>query len=233
VVSDAFVPDDLALIRLLRLASPALPAGAFSYSQGLETAIAQGWVQDEAAIAAWIQDVLEFNLARFEAPLLARLARAWSAGNLAEVGRWNEVLLAGRETAEFRAETTQMGYSLRALFNATAEFSPSDFERLAQITSPAFATVFAFAVSVWRIPVRAALAGYLFAWAENQVGVAVKSMRLGHVGAQRILSAVSSALPTLLEAALACEDDALSNFSPGLTIASCVHETQDGRMFRS
>ena len=232
-MSEPFLCDDLALIRLLRLASPALPVGAFGYSQGLETAIAQGWVRDETDIAAWIQDVLEFNLARFEAPLLVRLIGAWSAGDLAEVGRWNEILLAGRETAEFRAETSQMGYSLRALFNATTEFSPAELERLAQIISPGFPSVFAFAVCMWRIPLRSALAGYLFAWAENQVGAAVKSMRLGHVGAQRVLSAVSAALPALLESALACEDEALSNFAPGLTIASCLHEIQDGRMFRS
>jgi urease accessory protein len=232
-MGESSVPDDLALSRLLRLASPALPAGAFSYSQGLETAIAQGWLRDEAAITDWIQDVLEFNLARFDAPLLARLIHSWAGADLTEVGRWNEVLLAGRETAEFRAETSQMGYSLRALFNATGEFPLADLERLAQISSPGFPTVFAFAVCTWRIPVRSALVGYLFAWAENQVGAAVKSMRLGHVGAQRILSAVSLALPALLESALACEDDALSNFSPGLTIASCLHEVQDGRMFRS
>ena len=232
-MGEASVSDDLALIRLFRLASPALPVGAFSYSQGLETAIAQGWLRDEAAIAGWIQDVLEFNLARFEAPLLARLIDAWTGGDLSEVEQWNEVLLAGRETAEFRAETSQMGYSLRSLFNATGEFPLADLERLAQISFPGFPTVFAFAVSVWRIPPRPVLAGYLFAWAENQVGAAVKSMRLGHIGAQRILSAVSLALPALLESALACKDDALSNFSPGLTIASCLHEVQDGRMFRS
>jgi len=232
-MGESSVPDDLALSRLLRLASPALPAGAFSYSQGLETAIAQGWLRDEAAITDWVQDVLEFTLARFDAPLLARLIDSWAGADLTEVGRWNEVLLAGRETAEFRAETSQMGYSLRALFNATGEFPHADLERLAQISSPGFPTVFAFAVCAWRIPVRSALVGYFFAWAENQVGAAVKSMRLGHVGAQRILSAVSLALPALLESALACEDDALSNFSPGLTIASCLHEVQDGRMFRS
>jgi len=232
-MSESPVAPDLALSRLLRLASPALPVGAFSYSQGLEAAIAQGWLRDEAAITNWIQDVLEFNLARFEAPLLARLIAAWTRADLIEVARWNEVLLAGRETAEFRAETSQMGYSLRALFNATGEFSSVDLKRLAQISSPAFPTVFAFAVCAWRIPTRSALVGYLFAWAENQVGAAVKSMRLGHVGAQRILSAVSLSLPALLECAVACEDDALSNFSPGLTISSCLHEVQDGRMFRS
>jgi urease accessory protein len=67
-MGESSVPDDLALSRLLRLASPALPAGAFSYSQGLETAIAQGWLRDEAAITDWVQDVLEFTLARFDAP---------------------------------------------------------------------------------------------------------------------------------------------------------------------
>ena len=223
----------LALIRLLRLASPALPVGAYSYSQGLETAVARGWVADEASIGSWIEDALAFNLAQFEAPILCRLHAAWTGDDLAVVATWNERFLAGRETAEFRAETCQMGYALRGLFESTAEFPAARLARLREVESPTFPCAFAFAAVQWGIGVRDALSGYLFAWAENQVNAAMKTMRIGHVAAQRILARISVRLPELVARATALDDVAFSNFTPAMALASCLHETQDSRMFRS
>jgi urease accessory protein len=223
----------LALTRLLRLASPALPVGAYSYSQGLETAVARGWVSGEASIREWVDDVLTFNLARFEAPVLCRLHAGWSSDDLEAVAQWNQRFLAGRETAEFRAESCQMGYSLRALFESTMEFPVPRLEHLRAVESPAFPTVFAFAAAGWTIEVPAMLSGYLFAWAENQVNAAMKTMRIGHVAAQRILAQVSSRLPALVAQAQRLDESAFSNFTPALAIASSLHEVQDSRLFRS
>jgi urease accessory protein len=223
----------LALVRLLRLASPALPAGAYSYSQGLETAVTLGWAADEESIGRWIADILTFNLAQFEAPLLCRLHEAWRTGDLDAVAHLNERFLAGRETAEFRAETVQTGYALRGLFESTGELSADSVQRLRRIESPAFPTVFSFAAVQWGIDMPDMLSGYLFAWAENQVNVAMKTMRIGHVAAQRILVDVSARVPALVAAACRRGDEALSNFTPALAIASSLHEVQDSRMFRS
>jgi urease accessory protein len=227
------IHGNLSLTRLLRLASPALPVGAYSYSQGLETAVACGWISDEASIREWITDALAFNLARFEAPLLLRLHQAWRSDDVEAVRRWNARFLAGRETAEFRAESCQMGYSLRALFQSTEEFSADRRSRLEAIDAPAFPTVFAFAAAEWGIDAGATVCGYLFAWAENQVNAAMKTMRIGHVGAQRILARLASMLPELAEHAASVDNEQLSNFTPALAIASCLHEIQDSRMFRS
>ena len=109
-------PATLALTKLLQLASPALPVGAFSYSQGLESAVEAGIVRDAASTQRWIADVLELSLARMEAPVLLRLIDAWSRQDMASVEHWNELFLASRESAELRAETVQMGYSLARLF---------------------------------------------------------------------------------------------------------------------
>ena len=225
--------DSLALARLLRLASPALPVGAYSYSQGLETAIGRGWLRGDTDIDRWIGDVLTFNLTRFEGALFCRLHRAWEADAVVQVMHLNRRLLAARETAELRAETIQMGYSLRALFRSTGEFAERELSRLEQIDTPAFAAVFTFACAQWNIPLRDALTGYWFAWAENQVNAAMKIMQLGHVGAQRILARVGSDLPDLVDSAASCGDDELSNFAPALVIASCLHEGQYSRLFRS
>src|SRR5882724_3327835 len=98
---------DLALARLLQLASPTLPVGAYSYSQGLEAAVECGVVRDAASAGRWIGDVLEFSIARLEAPLWVRLYAAWSAGEEPALARWNAHFVATRETAELRAETLQ------------------------------------------------------------------------------------------------------------------------------
>jgi urease accessory protein len=59
------------LVRLLQLASPLLPVGAYSYSQGLEWAIAEGIV-DDASAGQWIADNLRYNVGCFEAPIFCR-----------------------------------------------------------------------------------------------------------------------------------------------------------------
>lgn len=222
----------LTLVRLLRLASPALPVGAFGYSQGLETAIQQGWVRDEATLRSWILDVLAFNLSRFEARLLRRVHRAWCVGDLMRVAALNAELIAARETAELRAESLQMGASLRTLFDATGEFDGAQTRMLHALTPLAFPTAFAFAAAQWEIAERDSVLGYLFAWAENQAAGAMKSMRLGHVAAQRILGDVAVELAMLVEE-MSDDDALLSNFAPALAIASSLHETQDSRVFRS
>src|SRR5581483_6329884 len=96
-----FLPADppLPLLRLLQLVSPTLPIGAFAYSQGLEAAVAAGWVRDEAGAAAWIGGLLEGSLAAVDLPLLARLHRAWAAGDAAALDAWSRFLHACRPAA--------------------------------------------------------------------------------------------------------------------------------------
>jgi urease accessory protein len=224
---------DLALARVLRLASPMLPVGAFSYSQGLESAIEQGWVRDEASAQRWIGDVLECSVGRFEAIVWCRLYRAWQDLSDADVSAWNDTFLAARESAEFRAETVQMGYSLRKLLCESGEFDEATLAPLRSVQEPAFPTAFSFACAAWQIPERQALLGYLWAWVENQVSAAMKAIPLGQMSGQRLLAALSARLGPLVEAALVMKDEDITNCAPGLAIASCRHEVQYSRLFRS
>ena len=107
--------SSLPLVRLLQLASPALPVGAYTYSQGLEWAVESGRITDEASSGHWIGDLLTHAIGRFEAPLVARLMQHWQADECAEIARLNADFLASRESAELRAETVQMGFSLDRL----------------------------------------------------------------------------------------------------------------------
>jgi urease accessory protein len=219
---------NLALIKLLQLASPALPVGAYSYSQGLEAAIENGIVKDEASALCWIEDVLSLSVATMEAPVFLRLCDAWRSGDLEAARHWNALFLASRESAELRAETVQMGYSLAALLR---ELDKADaFDAWPEMSFPA---AFTRAAVRWRIDARDALVAYLWSWAENQVLAAVKAVPLGQAAGQRMLATIGPALVRSAAQAAHIADDEMSNFAPGLALVSALHETQYTRLFRS
>ena len=214
------------LARLLQLASPALPVGAYSYSQGLEAAIDAGAVRDAASAERWIGDVLVHSIATMEAPLLLRLCAAWSAGEADAAERWNSLFLASRDTAELRAETAQMGYSL-------AQLLPRLGAGEVPLEEPSFPAAFACAAAAWRIDPHDALVAYLWSWLENQVLAAIKTLPLGQTDGQRILVSLGGRLEDVARRAAGLEDDALVSFAPGLALHSSRHETQYSRLFRS
>jgi urease accessory protein len=217
-------------LRLLQLVSPSLPVGAYSYSQGLEAAIETGAVTDAASAGEWIGDVMQLALGAMEAPVFLRLAGAWARRDLAAVREWNALFVASRESAELRAETLQMGYSLRALLR---DLAVEDAQALEEFDELAFPTAFTFAVVAWEIEPGEALQAYLFGWLENQVLAAVKAVPLGQTQAQRLLLDLARGIPPLAAAAAGAVDDELGNFAPGLAILASGHETQYSRLFRS
>jgi urease accessory protein len=206
----------MSLVRLLQLASPTLPVGAYSYSQGLEAAIEAGYVRDAQTAQAWVGDVLELSVARMEAQVL----RAQIAEPTQER---NDFFVATRETAELRAETLQMGQALARLMR--------DLGLSVSIENPSFPTAFALAVRHWKIEPREAIVAYLWSWLENQVMAALKAVPLGQTAGQKILLDLGARLEALAD--LRLEETSWSNLAPGLAVLSARHETQYSRLFRS
>lgn len=220
---------DLALLGLMQLVSPALPIGAFAWSQGLESAFELGWVNNEAELARWIEGVLEDGLSRCELPLLARLQTAWANDNGATIAHWNQWLHATRETAELSDEDTRLGGALKTLLG-NLNLLP---EGALIPAEPGYITLFAWAAQMRRVPVRQTLLGFAWAWLENQLAVACKALPLGHTAAQRIIEQLRPALVIATDQALARQDHELGPILPGLALGSALHETQYSRLFRS
>lgn len=216
------------LVRLLQLASPTLPVGAYSYSQGLEAAIEATIVRDAQSAQRWIGEMLELVVAPMEAPVLALLYQAWASDDREQVDRLNALFLASRETAELRAETVQMGYSLARLL---AELDAGT--ALSTLAEPAFPAAFAFAAQRWRIDLHDALTGYLWSWLENQVMAAIKAIPLGQTDGQRMLLALGATIEDVAARAITTSEDELENYAPQLAILSSQHATQYSRLFRS
>ncbi|MGQ0698921.1 MAG: urease accessory protein UreF [Panacagrimonas sp.] len=216
-----------ALTALLQLASPTLPVGAYSYSQGLESAIDTGLVSDEASALRWIGDGLHLVLARYEAPVWLRLYRTCLADDRDMLRRWNEDFLATRETAELRAETVQMGYSLVQLMRTL------DHESIFDVGEVSYPAAHAWACTCWSIGEDEGLVAYLYGWAENQVMAALKTVPLGQSAGQRLLLGLRPAVAEAARIACLLEDEELGTQTPMLAILSSRHETQYSRLFRS
>ncbi|WP_265919024.1 urease accessory protein UreF [Cupriavidus nantongensis] len=224
------------LISLLHLASPALPIGGFSYSQGLEAAIECGVVHDAPSAERWIHDNLRHVQAQCEAPLWLLLHRHWQAGDAAQVRTWNDWFHATRETSELRLETEQMGWSLARLIAQMEWGTPALRGTLAALAPVCLPTAFTAACVALQIGARDGLAAYCFNWAENQVAAAIKAVPLGQVAGQHMLRRLHGAvLDAVHEAERRAEatPPQLSTFSPMLGLLCARHETQYSRLFRS
>lgn len=223
------------LIGLLWLASPALPVGGFSYSEGLEAAVDAGLVHDEASAGDWLLQQLALAHARADAPAALRAAQAWRAHDTAAAGAVNAWVLATRETAELRRQSEQMGRSLAEwLKNGEHAAEPRIAALAALAPAPSWPVAFGLAGALTGADDEALLTAHAFGWCENLVQAAMKAVPLGQAAAQRILTRLSAALPAAVaEARTRAADGELQAFSPMLAILSARHETQYSRLFRS
>ena len=226
-----------AWLQLMQLASPALPVGGFSYSEGLEAAVDSGRVANEAQARVWLLDQLRLSLARADLPACAAAAQAWRDGDLARVGALNDWVLQTRETRELRLQAEQMGRSLLEWLKNKASLSEAQRGELRALAAlqpaPSWPVAFALAAAQTGAPLREAMLAHAFGWAENMVAAAVKAVPLGQSAGQRILEALGEAIPLSVDQALAMGDGERQAFAPMLAILSAQHETQYSRLFRS
>lgn len=216
--------------RLWQLISPTLPVGAYSYSTGLEYAVAAGWVADADTARDWITAQLLHLHARIDLPALIRLHTACEAGDSVALEYWNAWLCASRETAELRAEDLSQG---RALARLLSDLGLAEAVPWAGREDACWATLFALATAAWHVPLDDVLEGYLWSWCENQVAAAVKLVPLGQTDGQRLLGALADCFYEAAELARGLEDEDLGGSLPGVALASMLHETQYSRLFRS
>lgn len=218
------------LLRILHLASPALPIGAFHFSQGLEYAVEAGWVKDEPTALEWITGVARHAIGTLDLPVLFRMHRAAGLGDEAELQRWGRFLLAARETEELRAEDRHMGSALARILRELGARIPVANERQAP---PGYAEMFAVACVHWNIPEHEALQAYAWAWAENQILAAVKLVPLGQSAGQRMLHALVPILEEVATQAFDIDDQDIGACAVMQGLASARHETQYTRLFKS
>jgi urease accessory protein len=220
------------LLQLIWLASPALPVGGFSYSEGLESAVERAGVDSESTAADWLADQLHLTLARGDLAVIAHAITAWREDDLHQVGTLNAWVLQTRETAKLRAQTEQMGRSLLEWLRNDESADPQHIGACLAM-QPTYPIAFALAASGTSAGVRDCLLAYAFGWAENMMQAALKAVPLGQSAGQRILARLGKSIPAAVEQAMQMPAEERQSFSPMLAILSAQHETQYSRLFRS
>jgi urease accessory protein len=227
------------LSRLLQLASPLLPVGGYSYSEGLETLILQGTIRDRSSLQSWIEYELQAGAIRIEAAVMDRAYLAASQNNLARLKYWNRWLSAMRETEELRHQSWQMGGSLTKLAILLQRgfangLTPEIQELFSNIDLPChYAIAFGITAQSWQIDRHATILAYLQCWATSQIGVGVKLIPLGQTAGQQMLWQLLAQLDLLAQTIPTLADDDLYACTWGSSLASMQHETLYSRLFRS
>ena len=222
-----------ALLQLMRLASPSLPVGGFSYSEGLEAAVENGHLGGEAQTLAWLRDQLALALTRSDLAVVAQAMRAWKLGDLDRIVALNDWFATTRESREFRQQSEQMGRSLAQWLRHADPLEPRLAALEALTPAPTWPVAFALAGAATGAPVRDVLLAFAGGWAENMVQAAMKAVPLGQAGGQRVLAGLAAAIPGAADSALALPFGEMQAFTPMLAIVSSQHEAQYSRLFRS
>lgn len=219
------------LLRLLQLSSAALPVGAFSYSEGLETLVQQDRITTVDDLHHWLTQELTYGAIALEGAMLVRAYAAADQKDWDTLARWNHWLSAVRETAELREQSWQMG---RALVRLLVSIAPEIEPAIAASGTPCnFAIAFGIAAAHWHIPNDEALLGYLHSWASNLINAGVKLVPLGQTQGQALLLSLYPLLDETQQRILSTPDHELKTCGWGLAIASMAHETLYSRLFRS
>ena len=221
---------DASLVRLLQLVSPTLPTGSFSYSQGLEWAVEAGWVKDVGGLREWLRDCLYRSMARVDIPVMQLMYWACEDSDWEALDQHCDLLLACRESKELRGEEGHRGRAMATLLSGLG-LVPD--ESLRQILVRSQLAGFAFAASIWDIDFDSAAAGYVWAWLENQVIAGVKIIPLGQTAGQQLLLELGESVPEAVLHGLAVHVDEIGASSTALALASCFHENQYTRLYRS
>ena len=208
-------------LRLFQLVSPALPVGAFSYSEGLEVLVQQGLLADGPAVAAWLEAELRRGTLALEAASLPRLLVAQET-ELRERDGW---LLALREAPEVRAQQRQMGGSLLRLL-LDLGFAPPALDL-------AWPAAFALAGRALEIPAPELVEAYLYGWVANQLSAAVRLVPLGPTEAQRLQLALAPLIARRTQELAHTDPDTLWTSGVGASLAQLGHGALYSRLFRS
>ncbi|MCY7276564.1 MAG: urease accessory protein UreF [Phormidesmis sp. CAN_BIN44] len=219
-----------ALRSLLQLASPTLPVGAYSYSEGLEALVEADKITSASSLDHWLRQELRYGAVRLEAAVMIRAYRSTLAEDFSALTDWNRWLSATRETEELRSQSWQMGRSLLRLIQDLQENEITT--RLLQEECN-FAIAFGTVAARWQIDEQSAIVGYLHSWATNLISAGIKLIPLGQTAGQRLLIELGEELDQTTQEILTLQDDDLNSCGWGLSLASMAHETLYSRLFRS
>ncbi len=241
--------NNINILNLLQLASPTLPVGAYSYSEGLESLVNDGIITNLIQLENWLIDNLKFGSIQMEAAIMVRAYLAINQEDFSRLIYWQNWANATRDTAELRQQSLQMGRSLIKLFlnlstapikslNINQDLHLNMIDRIQQQIAIDndfchWAIAYGITAAHWQIDVNTAILGYLHSWLTNLINAGVKLIPLGQTDGQKLVWSMQPTIYQTTQNILELTDDDLVTCNWGLSLASMTHESQYTRLFRS
>jgi len=224
------------LPQLLTLFSPAFPIGAFAWSHGLETVVAEGLLADADSVTDWIAVLLDRGSGWNDGVLLAEAWHAVKDGDAGRLAAVAELALALAGSAERRAETLALGTAFaeasRPWLGASGQGGHVGGREENSAAEPYPVAAGRLAASAG-LPLTDTLLGYAHGFAASLVSAAVRLVPLAQSDAVRVLRCLEPDIQTTAERAARSTLDDLGSAALGSDIAAMRHEALRTRLFRS
>ena len=222
------------LPAFLQTSDALFPTGAYAHSLGFEEFARLAPVRDEAGLRAFVESHLLPALRDQELPYL-RFAHgcADDPAALCEIDREVSAWKLARETRE---ASTTIGRRRLAALRAVNDL-PRYAEFAAAITRGEahghHLTVCAVQATGEGFPLEAALGAWFYQSIAGACSAALKLIRIGQDGCQRVLRAALAHAEATIAASFDVQRDEAGTFDPLLEMASMRHEFADERLFIS
>ncbi len=208
---------------LFALFSPSFPIGAFSYSHGLEAAIAAGKVIDPDTAEKWIKTCLMSGSGRNDAIIFAH---AWRA----EPDEWeklNDLAFALCASAERDQEMRELGANFRDIATRVYQVSVTDEQ------SMAYPVMAGIASRQLHCELLLSLVFFLQSFANNLISVVVRAVPLGQSEGQKILYRLMPWIEQLASNAVNASLDQIGGHAFYADHMAIKHETMETRIYRT
>lgn len=221
------------LPAFLQTSDTLFPTGAYAHSLGFEEYARLAGVRDESGLREFVEGHLLPMLRAQELPYLRFACEAAGTAGLAEIDR---EITAWKLPREMREASTQIGRRRLAALRAVNEQEAyREFaEAIARQEAPGnHLAVFALQAGVEGFPLPAALSAWHYQSVAGVCGAALKIIRIGQEGCQRVLREALGLAGEAIEASQRVRREEAGWFDPLLEIASMRHEYADERLFIS
>ena len=236
------------LFRLLQLNGGTFPTGGFSQSWGLETYVSEGIVQDAATFRAFLEVYLMSSIGRCEGPIICRAYEL--TGQLQDGGPEPEPVDQAEAAVQLRQleqlscavkvtkESREAGLRMGRAFGRIIEplMDSRDVMPLREVFGGlgiSYPVLYGCVCRLLDIDLEEGLAAYVFSTANTLTQSALKLIPLGNVEAQSVLFEMEDVMDQVCRLAEATGIENITNFCPGIDIASLRHEELPVRLYMS
>jgi len=221
------------LMRVLQFGDSTLPVGAFSFSNGLESAIQTGIVRDLDSLRGFVTGAA-WQSAQLDGVALLAAHRAALRDDLAGVIAADTALGLRRVGDEQRLMSTRMGKKLAQL--CTGLFAQglmgAWLDAIGAGSTPGnFAVGQALVFAAHALPEEDAFAVQQFGITQMMLGAALRLMRVDHLQTQKLLFEINAGVHDLYENVREIPLEQMAGFAPVFDVLVAHHVGAHVRMF--